>query len=253
VVGTGTSTSFDVLPAIDLRDGQVVRLRQGDFSRSDVYSSEPTRVAEEFARAGARWIHVVDLDGALSGRRRQATAVAEIARVLATRSEPVRLQVAGGLRTAEDVAAALSLGAARVVIGTAALADPEFVATAIRRHGADRISIALDVRNGQAVGQGWVPGASGTPVGTALDRLAGVGVTTFAVTAIERDGELVGPDLDLLRSIVERSDAAVIASGGISSVADIEAVRAIGCAGVIVGRALYEGRFDLAEGLAVTG
>jgi phosphoribosylformimino-5-aminoimidazole carboxamide ribotide isomerase len=161
------------------------------------------------------------------------------------------LQGAGGLRSREAIDEVLAIGVERVVIGTAALRDPELVAEAIASHGPDRIAVALDVRDGLAIGDGWVPGATGLPAGEALAGLASLGVTTFAVTAIERDGLLGGPDLELLAACVKASGAAILASGGIRSIADLEAVRAIGCAGAIVGRAIYDGSLDLADAIAM--
>ncbi|MBA2720325.1 MAG: 1-(5-phosphoribosyl)-5-[(5-phosphoribosylamino)methylideneamino] imidazole-4-carboxamide isomerase [Chloroflexi bacterium] len=255
-------STFAIYPAIDLRRGRVVRLRQGDFEREDVFSTDPSGVAAGFARAGASWIHVVDLDGALHGERRQASTIAAIieslrglepTRASATGPSPepsARLQVAGGIRTHDALDAVLALGADRVVIGTAALADPEFARAAIGRHGPARIAVALDVRDGIAVGQGWVAGARGVSIDEAIDRLSGAGVTTFAVTAIDRDGLLGGPDLDLLERAAASTGAAIIASGGIASIDDLTAVRRIGCRGAIVGRALYDGTLDLATVLA---
>jgi phosphoribosylformimino-5-aminoimidazole carboxamide ribotide isomerase len=240
-----------ILPAIDLRDGKVVRLRQGDFAREQVYAEDPLAVAAAFVAAGAEWIHVVDLDGARAGERRQASAIAQI--VEAFEGNRPRFQVAGGLRTSEDIAYVLATGVDRVVIGTAALGGPAFVGAAIERHGPERIAVALDIRDGRAIGDGWVPGAAGVPMADALTRLAAVGVTVFAVTAIERDGLLGGPDLALLDASVNLTGAAVLASGGIRSIADLEAVRRLGCAGAIVGRAIYDGSLDLESAIAAMG
>ena len=240
-----------ILPAIDLRDGKVVRLRQGDFAREQVYAEDPLAVAASFAAAGAEWIHVVDLDGARAGERRQASTVAQI--VAAFEADGPRFQVAGGMRTSEDIANVLGTGVDRVVIGTAALGDPAFVGAAIARHGPERIVVALDVREGLAIGEGWVPGATGVPVANALAPLGGVGVATFVVTAIERDGLLGGPDLALLDACLNLTGAAVLASGGIRSIADLEAVRRLGCAGAIVGRAIYDGGLDLEAAITAMG
>ncbi|GAC1676561.1 MAG: 1-(5-phosphoribosyl)-5-[(5-phosphoribosylamino) methylideneamino]imidazole-4-carboxamide isomerase [Candidatus Limnocylindrales bacterium] len=242
------SSTFELLPAIDLRAGRVVRLRQGDFDREQVYAERPVDVARSFAAAGATWIHVVDLDGARAGAPRQTAALMGILAGL-PRTGP-RLQVAGGLRTEEAVAEVQAPGAKRVVIGTAALRDPSFAAALIERHGPERVALALDVRDGVAVGDGWVGDASGVSIGRALVALTAAGTTTFAVTAIERDGLLDGPDLELLGACVGATDAAIIASGGIRSIADLEAVRAIGCRGAIIGRALYEGTLDLAAAIS---
>lgn len=242
---------FDLLPAIDLRGGRVVRLAEGDFARETVYGDDPAEVARGFVAAGARWIHVVDLDGARDGARRQSEAVA---RIVAAVGERVACEVAGGLRDEDSVAAVLDLGAARAVVGTAALRDAAFVERLVSRFGASRIAVALDVREGLAVGQGWVPGASGVPVEEALAGLADRGARTFIVTAIERDGLLTGPNLALLARMVGLGRGNIVASAGVSSLADIAAVRSIGCAGAVVGRALYEGRLDLAEAVrAVSG
>jgi phosphoribosylformimino-5-aminoimidazole carboxamide ribotide isomerase len=241
---------FQLLPAIDLRGGQVVRLSEGDFARETVYGTDPAEVARTFAVAGARWIHVVDLDGARDGARRQTDAVA---RIVAAAGEGVACEVAGGLRDEAAVEAALAAGAARAVVGTAALRDPDFVARLIGWFGAERIAIALDVRDGLAVGQGWVPGASGTPVEEALAGLADRGARTFIVTAIERDGLLNGPNLELLGRMVQLGRGDIIASAGVSSLDDISAVRALGCSGAIVGRAIYEGRFELLAAVRLVG
>ena len=242
-------TGFQLLPAIDLRGSRVVRLAGGDFARETVYGTDPAEVARGFAAAGARWIHVVDLDGARDGARRQTEVVA---RIVAAMGESVACEVAGGLRDEAAVGAALDTGAARAVVGTAALRDPGFVGRLVARFGAERIAIALDVRGGLAVGQGWVPGAAGVPVEEALTTLADRGVRTFIVTAIERDGLLGGPNLELLARMVGLGRGDVIASAGVSSLDDISAVRALGCGGAVVGRAIYEGRLDLAEALRLT-
>jgi len=233
---------FQLLPAIDLRGGRVVRLAEGDFARETVYGIDPADVARSFVTAGARWIHVVDLDGARDGAARQTDAVA---RIVAAVGDRVACEVAGGLRDEAAVEAALGAGAARAVVGTAALSHPDLVERLIGRFGAERIAIALDVRDGMAVGQGWVRGASGVPVEQALAGLSGRGARTFVVTAIERDGLLNGPNVELLGRIVALGRGDIIASAGISSLADISSVRAIGCVGAIVGRAIYEGRVEL--------
>ena len=240
-IGSGP-LGFELLPAIDLRAGRVVRLRSGDFGAETVFSDDPVEVARGFAAAGADWLHIVDLDGARSGRPRQADP---IGRIVAAVGEGVGCEVAGGLRDAKAVAAALGAGARRVVIGTAALLRPAFSAELVTAHGGDRIVVALDVRDGVAVGDAWQAGATGLPVEEALARLADEGVATFEVTAIARDGSMAGPDLELLERLVRLGRRRIIASGGIRSIDDLLAVRAIGCIGAIVGRALYDGSLDL--------
>ena len=240
---------FQLLPAIDLRGGKVVRLSEGDFARETIYGTDPAQVARGFAAAGARWIHVVDLDGARDGARRQTEVVA---RIVAAVGESVACEVAGGLRDEAAVGAVVDAGAARAVVGTAALRDPAFAERLVARFGAERIAVALDVREGLAVGQGWVPGASGVAVEEALTTLADRGAQTFIVTAIERDSLLTGPNLDLLGRMVALDRGEIIASAGVSSLAEIAAVRALGCSGAIVGRALYEGRLNLTEAVRLT-
>jgi phosphoribosylformimino-5-aminoimidazole carboxamide ribotide isomerase len=243
---TDGASGFQILPAIDLRGGRVVRLEQGDFARETAFSDDPVAVARSFADAGALWLHVVDLDAAKDGVSDNGTVIAAIVHALGHR---VAVEVAGGLRTADAVADVLDRGAARAIVGTAALRDPAFVGTLVAAHGRERIAIALDVRDGLAVGHGWQPGAPGTPVDEALAALADQGATTFEVTAIERDGTLSGPDLALYQRLVGLDRGAIIASAGITTTEDIAAVRAIGCAGAIVGRALYDGRLTLKEAL----
>ena len=225
----------------------MVRLEQGAFDRETVFDDDPGAVARRFRGAGARWVHVVDLDGARTGERHEDGALEAI---LAASTEgdgaPMGVQAAGGLRDAGSVASALSLGVARVVLGTVALEHPGLVEELVGRHGTERIAVALDVRDGRAVGHGWVPGTAGTPVLDALARLGDAGVSTFVVTAIDRDGLLGGPDLALLERVVTATSATVIASGGIATLEHLNAVRETGCGGAIVGRALYVGAIDLA-------
>lgn len=238
---------FEVIAAIDLRGGSVVRLREGDFDRQIGYDTDPVDAAERFVAAGARWIHVVDLDGARVGAPAQSETIARIVTAVGDRA---RCEVAGGLRTLESVEQAFAVGAARVVVGTAALRDPGFAKKLVERHGSERIVGALDVRNGRALGEAWRPGASGLDAPEALAMLADAGVTQFAATAIDRDGSLAGPDLHLLESLLRMHRGDVIASGGVTTIDDLRAVRDLGCSGAIVGRALYEGNLDLAEAIA---
>jgi phosphoribosylformimino-5-aminoimidazole carboxamide ribotide isomerase len=237
---------FEVLAAIDLRGGRVVRLLRGDFDRETVYGDDPVVVARRFVADGARWLHVVDLDGARDPAARQADAVRAI---VAGVGESARVEVAGGLRDEESAAAMLATGAARIVVGTAALRDPTFAGRLVDRHGPDRVAVALDVRDGRAVGHGWLPGSPGIPLEDAVAAAAAAGVTTLEVTAIDRDGALTGPDLGLLARVVALGRGAVIASAGIATTDDLRAVRALGCTGAIVGRALYEGRLTIGAAL----
>jgi phosphoribosylformimino-5-aminoimidazole carboxamide ribotide isomerase len=234
---------FELLPAIDLRGGRVVRLRQGDFAQETSYDEDPVGVARAFAEAGVSWLHVVDLDGARAGEPAQLQLAADMVAEVHGR---VRVEIGGGLRTVGAVAGALGTGAQRAVVGTAALRDPAFVTEIVARHGADRIVASIDVRDGLALGEGWRAGAAGVDAADAVRMLSAAGITTFEVTAIERDGLLNGPNLVLLRSLVDLDCGRIIASGGIASINDVVAVQAAGCGGAIVGRALYEGRINLA-------
>lgn len=242
------ASAFEILPAIDLRGGRVVRLRQGDFARETSYSDDPIEVARRFADVGARWLHVVDLDAARSGTPTHGMVIAAIVEAVGDRC---LVEVAGGLRDQSAVAATLAFGAARAVVGTAALEDPGFVGRLVAAHGADRIATAVDVRDGHAIGHGWSTADAGTDLGEALEEMADAGVTTFEVTAIERDGLLEGPDLRLYERLVRLGRGSIVASGGIAALNDLRAVRDIGCTGAIVGRALYEGRFSLGDALVV--
>jgi phosphoribosylformimino-5-aminoimidazole carboxamide ribotide isomerase len=243
--------SFDLYPAIDVRGGRVVRLQQGDFAREQVYGDDVIQVAQVFRASGARWIHVVDLDAARSGHRALSTDLLRglVATVQEGDGPRTRVQTGGGLRDLDQVAKVLAAGVERAVLGTAAIQDSGFAVAALERFGPDRIAVAVDIRDDQAVGEGWVTGAAVVPVPRLLADLEAAGVGSVIVTAIDRDGLLDGPDLALLESLVAATRTPVIASGGISSLGDLDAIRAIGCAGAIVGRALYEGTIDLAEAL----
>lgn len=241
---------FQLLAAIDLRRGRVVRLERGDFARETAFSDDAGAVARGFIDAGATWLHVVDLDGARTGTPEHGS---EIRRIIKVAGPGVSVEIAGGLRTAAGVESAFALGAARVVVGTTALKEPAFAGRLVRQHGAERVVVSLDVRDGQALGHGWTDGAAGVPIDIALARLLDAGVEWFEVTAIQRDGMLSGPDLDLLEQVQRDPRARVIAAGGIATPAHIQAVEAGGCAGAIVGRALYDGTLTFEMALAAAG
>jgi len=231
----------DLYPAIDLRAGRVVRLRQGDYADETVYGDDPVVVAESFARAGATWIHVVDLDAARTGDPTNRPIIARVTEAVAGRA---RVQTGGGVRTVEDAMALSASGVARVVMGSAAVADPSLVSRV-----ADLVDVAvgLDHRDGEIAVHGWTAG-SGLALGDALDRFPRA--AAFVITDIARDGMLAGPDVTGLAWAAARTDVPVIASGGVSSLADVETLAAVpGLAGVITGKAIYEGRFTVAEAL----
>ncbi|MGZ8782855.1 MAG: 1-(5-phosphoribosyl)-5-[(5-phosphoribosylamino)methylideneamino]imidazole-4-carboxamide isomerase [Gaiellaceae bacterium] len=228
--------AFTVYPAIDVLDGRVVRLEQGSRDRVIVEGGDPGAAAERFAAEGATWLHLIDLDGAFSGSP-NLDLVAQAARV------GVRVQVGGGYRSLELVAAALAAGAERVLVGTAAL-EETFLQDAAARFGA-QLAVAIDARDGRVAVTGWTARASSTPRELA-EGCAAAGVERLVVTATRRDGTLSGPDLALLEDVLQVG-IPVVAAGGISSLADIRAVRELGCEGVVAGSAIWLGRFSLAE------
>lgn len=237
---------MELIPALDLRGGRVVRLRQGDFARLTDYGGDPVAVARRWVGEGARRLHLVDLDGAEQGRPVQAALVRDV-----VAGVDAACQVAGGLRDAPAVATVLAAGADRAVLGTALLADPDFGRGLVERHGNARIVAALDVRDGRAVGAGWVLGAAGVPLLEALGALLDAGLTIVAVTAIVRDGLLLGPDLDLLTAVRQAAPGAhLIASGGVATLDDLRALHQLGVDAAILGRALYEGSLDFGAALA---
>jgi phosphoribosylformimino-5-aminoimidazole carboxamide ribotide isomerase len=244
--GSGLASAFDILPAIDLRGGRVVRLEEGDFARETAFSDDSVAVALGFVEAGATWLHIVDLDGARSG---VPVHGAVIRRIIAAMGDRVRIEVAGGLRDRASVAEVLDAGADRVVVGTAALRDAAFAGRLVADHGAARIVVAIDVRGGRAVGQGWAADAVGVDPAEAVRRLHDAGVTTFEATAIERDGLQEGPDLTLYERLVVLDRGEIIASAGIATAEHLRAVRDVGCTGAILGRALYDGSLELPAAL----
>ncbi|MCC6338968.1 MAG: 1-(5-phosphoribosyl)-5-[(5-phosphoribosylamino)methylideneamino]imidazole-4-carboxamide isomerase [Acidimicrobiia bacterium] len=239
---------LDLYPAIDLRGGNAVRLTQGDFDRETVYDADPVAVARRFERAGATWIHVVDLDAARSGRPAHLDVLRAVRDAVGC-----RVQAGGGVRSAEAAATLLEAGVDRVVVGTAAVERPELVDDLAARHPG-RVAVGLDARGAEVAVRGWVAG-SGAGLVDLARRFDRPGVGALVVTEIGRDGTLAGPDLSQLASVLGATSAPVVASGGVGTLDDLRAVaslelRARRPAGVIVGRALYEGRFTLEEALA---
>ncbi len=230
-------------PAIDLRDGRVVRLRRGDFGLETVYGDDPVAVATAFCEQGARWLHVVDLDAALTGERVNRAVVEAIAAAVAGRAE---VQAGGGVRTVEAARSLADAGVARVVMGSAAVSAPSLVDEVA---AVVPVAIGIDHRHGVLAVDGWTA-ASGV---TLTDALAAFpAATAFVITDIERDGTLGGPDVSGLAAAVAATGTPVIASGGVGTLDDVRALAAIdGLHGIIAGRALYEGRFTVAEALAV--
>jgi phosphoribosylformimino-5-aminoimidazole carboxamide ribotide isomerase len=235
-------------PAVDILDGRAVRLVQGEFSDSTRYFDDPLDAARAWLDAGARALHVVDLDGARAGSPQNLPIIREIAAL----AGDVPVQVGGGMRSIEHVSAALANGASRVVVGTAAYRDPSFLDAAVSEHGA-RVAVAVDVRGGRVSAAGWTEDTGLEPL-DAIARLAGQGVGAFVYTNVDVDGMLTGPDLEEARSVVAAvGEGTLVWSGGVGSLDDLRLLGELPIEGVIVGKALYEGRFTVGEGQAALG
>ncbi|SCL37398.1 1-(5-phosphoribosyl)-5-[(5-phosphoribosylamino)methylideneamino] imidazole-4-carboxamide isomerase [Micromonospora rhizosphaerae] len=235
--------SLTLLPAVDVADGQAVRLVQGAAGSETAYG-DPLEAALAWQRDGAEWVHLVDLDAAF-GRGSNAALLADVVRRL-----DVQVELSGGIRDDESLRAALGTGAARVNIGTAALEDPEWCDRICGEYG-DRVAIGLDVRGRTLAARGWT--RDGGDLYEVLERLDKAGASRYVVTDITKDGTMRGPNLDLLREVCSRTDAPVIASGGVSTLDDLRALATLepfGVEGVIAGKALYAGAFTVAEALA---
>jgi phosphoribosylformimino-5-aminoimidazole carboxamide ribotide isomerase len=232
-----------LLPAIDILDGKAVRLTQGDFAAKTVYDSDPLEAARRWAAEGARGLHVVDLDGARTGT---PANLEHLARITSELDLPV--QVGGGLRTPQAVSDAIGAGATRVVLGTAAYRDVDFLDAVIADYG-NRVVVSVDARGGQLATSGWTEQTE-IPVEPVIEHFGARGVRRFVYSSIERDGMMSGPDLDEIARIAQVVRGSFVYSGGVSSLADLEvlaALRQVNLSGVIVGKALYERRFAVGE------
>lgn len=242
---------MEIIPAIDLRGGAVVRLLQGNYDRQTTFDDDPVRVARRFEADGAPRIHVVDLDGAREGRRTQASEVRAVAAAVG-----VGVQLGGGLRSPGDLADAFADGVDRVVLGTAAVEEPALVEQALAAHGAERVVVGIDARDGMVSVAGWTE-ASEIAAADLLERMAGLGARRFVYTDITRDGTLTSPNFAAVSEMVERADAAggarVIASGGIAEIAHLRTLAELGAEGAIVGSAIYRDALDLAAAVAELG
>ncbi|WP_027409919.1 1-(5-phosphoribosyl)-5-[(5-phosphoribosylamino)methylideneamino]imidazole-4-carboxamide isomerase [Anoxybacteroides tepidamans] len=238
-------TAFTIYPAIDMRGGKCVRLLQGDYNKETVYGDSPLEMARLFFEQGAEWIHMVDLDGAKEGRRVNDRFVLEVVRHL-----NVNVQIGGGIRTEEDVAYYLENGVARVILGSAAISNPSFVKKMLATYG-ERIAIGIDAKNGFVATEGWLntSNVKATELGK---ELADAGAKTFIFTDIATDGMLSGPNVQAVVDMARATRQRVIASGGVSSLSDLQALKqfaADGVAGAIVGKALYTKQFTVVEAL----
>jgi phosphoribosylformimino-5-aminoimidazole carboxamide ribotide isomerase len=234
-------TDFIVYPAIDLRGGKVVRLAQGDLARQTIYSDDPAATARRWLDAGAKWLHVVNLDGSF-GEAGVANAYA-LEQIVATGAQ---VQLGGGMRSLADIERVIALGVARAIIGTAAVENPELVPAALARFGQQRIGAGIDARDGRVRVRGWVEdtGIDTITLGAQM-RAAGVELAVF--TDVGRDGIGTGVNVEATVALAQATGLQVIASGGVAAAADVHRVRDAGLAGVIIGRALYEGQIDLRE------
>ena len=239
---------MEVIPAIDLRGGRCVRLHHGDFGRETVFSDDPLATALRWREQGARRLHLVDLDGAATGQPGNLAIIEDIVASL-----DIPAQVGGGIRSLEAARAWLDAGVERVVLGTAAVRDPAMVQAVCREYGSGRVVAAVDARDGVVAVQGWTESGGITALELGR-RMAGLGVTRLLYTDIGRDGALVGPDLANSARLARETGLAVLASGGVASLADIRGLAATGVVeGVIVGRALYTGAVSLAEAIVAAG
>jgi phosphoribosylformimino-5-aminoimidazole carboxamide ribotide isomerase len=232
-----------IFPAIDIKDGRCVRLFQGDYQRVTVFSDSPSEVAGRWQGEGARFLHLVDLDGAKAGQIVNAEAIRAVTRILT-----IPVELGGGIRSLESIAQALDLGVARVILGTAAVEDRAFVAEAVRRHG-ERVVIGIDARDGFVATRGWTV----TSAIRALDlarEMVGIGASRFIYTDIHHDGTLTEPGYETTREMVDGAGAPVIASGGVSRIEHLLRLAELGAEGAIVGRALYTGDLDLRKAIA---
>ncbi len=236
-----------VIPSIDLRSGQVVRLYQGDFSRVTTYDTNHVDTAQGYEKAGAELIHVVDLDGAVSGAPTHFAHVADL-----VRSVSVPVQMGGGLRTKDSIAEALDIGVSRVILGTAAYEKPELVEWVIANYGAEVLVVSLDVHNGFVALKGWQD-TSKIQVKDLLESMNSLGVYQFIFTDISTDGTLEAPNFFTVEQLVEHTDSlhsSFISSGGVATIDHLKKLQRLGCFGAIVGKSLYEGRIDLNQAIS---
>ena len=239
---------MELLPAIDLREGKCVRLLQGDYNRQIDYGDNPLSQARAFEQAGAKWVHVVDLDGAKSGAMQNRQVIEQIAA-----KTTLQVEVGGGIRDESRTAELLDAGVNRVVIGTRALEDPDWFRQLVHQQRfRGRIVLGLDAREGRLLSRGWVRQEQWT-VTEMMERVRDWPLAAIVYTDVDRDGMLKGPNIEAIRHVTAMSRGNIIASGGISKLTDIENLARLDLEGLIIGRALYEGRFDLTEALAIAG
>ena len=233
-----------IFPAIDLYGGQAVRLYQGDYNQMTIYDSEPLHTVEKFEAAGASHLHLVDLEGAKTGQTTNLPTIEKI-----TARTGLFVEVGGGIRSMDTVRRYLDAGVSRVILGTAAVTDPDFTARAVAEYG-DKIAVGADLKDGKVAIKGWLE-TSQDGWQTFFDRMQQLGVKTIICTDISRDGAMEGTNRELYRTLAVRYPMDIIASGGVSSLEDIQALKAAGVAGAIIGKAYYTGAIDLAQAIAL--
>ena len=234
-----------VFPAIDIRDGKVVRLVQGKFNRETIYSENPVDMSKKWADEGAEWLHVVDLDGAQVGKPQNTKVITEIAKNI-----NIPIQVGGGIRNEDDIEKLLDAGVARVILGTQVVEDPDFIRCEIQKWG-EKIAVSLDCSNGKVVTHAWTS-TSDVLASQIIRKLEGIGLFCIIYTDISKDGMLSGPNIEAIRQICKSTKIPIIASGGVASLNDIENLlqfRGQGLIGIITGKAIYEGTLDLTEAI----
>lgn len=231
---------MQIYPAIDLKNGQCVRLKQGRFDDVTSYGDDPVQRAKIWEQAGATYIHVVDLDGARTGNSYNLEAIKKIVSAV-----NVPVQTGGGIRSMRDIEQRIDAGVSRVIIGTAAVNNPELVKEAVRVYG-DKIAVGIDASKGMVATDGWEK-ISDVPAIVLCKKMAEIGVKTVVYTDISKDGMMSGPNIESTKELVEQSGINIIASGGVSTMSDLEGVESINAQGVIIGKALYQGALDLKE------
>ncbi|MCC7425180.1 MAG: 1-(5-phosphoribosyl)-5-[(5-phosphoribosylamino)methylideneamino]imidazole-4-carboxamide isomerase [Planctomycetaceae bacterium] len=237
---------MDILPAIDIRDGQCVRLLQGDYAKEIHYAHDPVAVAKQFEQAGANWVHVVDLDGAREGKPNNLKSIERI-----IKETGLKVEVGGGVRTSETILSLLGVGAARCVVGTRALEDWDWFEQVVHRSECEnRIAIGLDSREGKLAVRGWTAEVRETALQVA-EKVADWPLAAIIYTDIGRDGMLLGPNLDSIKALAEYSQIPVIASGGVTDIDDVQSLARMPILGIIIGRAIYEKQLELKDAIAI--
>lgn len=234
-----------IFPAIDIVGGKAVRLYKGDYSQMTVYSDEPVLVAKDFEKAGATWIHLVDLEGAKSG---ETPNLATICRIVSETN--LSVEVGGGIRNMKTVSTYLENGVSRVILGTAAVKDPEFLRNALEKYG-DKIAVGVDLKDGKVAIKGWTE-VSAEDAFDFCSKMQSLGVHTIICTDISKDGAMQGTNLSLYRELSERFDLQIIASGGVSSMRDVESLASMKLYGAIIGKAYYTKAIDLEKAIEVS-